>query len=447
MQREEAVSARSVRDMSGRDLLNRILVFLLLAGFIGAVYAVVVFGLGAAFNARTPNTGLSVLATSIAALAFGRVRRRAQRLANRLTFGERAMPEDVLARFSEQVATSYAPDEALPRMARVVAEGTGATRAEVWVRVDDALLFAADWPPSERRSRGRVPLGGSSLPGFDGADRVVAVRHQDELLGAITIAKRSGEQVTASEEKLLDDLASQAGLVMRNVRLTADLAARLEEIEGTAAELRASRQRIVETQDAERRRLERDIHDGAQQHLVALAVRLRMARTAAERDPAKAGPMLADVRSLIGQALDNLRDLSRGIYPPILAERGVVPALRAQAKRAGLKTTMSSRGVGRFDPDVEAAVYFSCLEAVQNAAKHGARSAAVRLQHTGTELTFSVVDDGPGFDALRVKRGSGLQNMEDRIAAVGGKFVIRSEPGSGTAIEGTVPARARGART
>ena len=443
MQREQAVPAGKARNQSARDLVNRIVVFLLLAGFLGAVYAVVVFGVAAVFDARTPNTALSVLATSVAALAFGRARRLAQRLANRITFGERAMPEEVLARFTEQVATSYAPDEALPRMARVVAEGTGAARAEVWVRVEEALLAAAAWPPTDRGPRARVPLGGASLPAFSGADLVVAVRHHDELLGAITIAKRSGELVTASEEKLLADLASQAGLVLRNVRLTADLAARLEEIENTAAELRASRQRIVETQDAERRRLERDIHDGAQQHLVALAVKLRMARTVAERDPANKGPMLADVRTLIGQALDNLRDLARGIYPPVLTERGVVPALRAQSKRTGLNMTVSARGVGRFDPATEAAVYFCCLEAVQNAAKHGATSVAIALQHAGTELTFSVTDDGPGFDAGRVTPGSGLQNMADRAATAGGRLIIRSTPGTGTMIAGSVPARER----
>jgi signal transduction histidine kinase len=415
MQREGAASASAARLVS-RETVNRLLVFGALAGFIAAVYATVVFGLAALVGANTPNTGLSVLATTVVALAFGRVRRRAQRIANRLTFGERAMPEEVLARFSEDVATSYAPEDALPRMARAVAEGTGASRAEVWVRVDDALLFAADWPRDATRRRARIPLGGSALPAFD-ADRVVAVRHHDDLLGAFTIAKRPGETVTDSEQKLLDDVASQAGLVLRNVRLTADLAARLEEIEGTASELRASRQRIVSTQDAERRRIERDIHDGAQQHLVALAVKLRMARTFAERDRTRVGRALADVRDLIDGALANLRDLARGIYPPVLAERGVVAALRAQAKPDGMKTTVSARGIDRVDPAVEAAVYFCCLEAVQNAAKHGASCAAVRLDRVGVELTFSVTDDGPGFDPGTATRGAGLQNMQDRIGA------------------------------
>lgn len=426
-----------------RAFMNRLIVLAALAAFIAAVYALVVFGIATIVGAQTPNTGLSILATSIAALSFGRVRRRAQRVANRITYGERAMPDEVLARFSEEVTASYASEEALPRMARVIAEGTGASRAEVWVRIDDALLFAADWPETSRRRRPRVSLSGSSLPAFSGSDRVVAVRHHDDLLGAITIAKRPGEQVTASEEKLLDDIASQAGLILRNVRLTADLEARLDEIEGTAAELRASRQRIVETQDAERKRIERNIHDGAQQHLVALAVKLRMARTYTERDPARTAPALAEARQLIDGALDNLRDLSRGIYPPVLAERGVVAALRAQAKQSGMKTTVSARGIERFDPALEAAIYFCCLEAVQNAAKHGATCASVRLEGTGAELRFTITDDGPGFDPSTVSRGAGLENMGDRIAAVGGRFEIRSAPGEGTTIGGTVPAGAK----
>jgi signal transduction histidine kinase len=442
MQREGAASVEHGRAVS-RDLLNRLIIFAVLAAFIAIVYSAVVVGIGAAFDASMPNTGLSVVATSVVALAFGRVRRRAQRLANRITYGERSMPEEVLAHFSEQVAASYAPEEALPRIARAIAEGTGAARAEVWVRVEEAFLFGAEWPATDRGRRARVPFGGPSLPAFSDVDRVVAVRHQDELLGAITIAKRAGEPVTGSEEKLLDDVASQAGLVMRNVALTADLAARLEEIEGAATELRASRQRIVEAQDSERRRIERDIHDGAQQHLVALAVKLRMARTATEKDAAKAAQALADVRTLIDQALDNLRDLARGIYPPVLAEQGLAAALRGQALPAGLKATLTSRCDERFDAAVEAAVYFCCLEAIQNAAKHGATRVKIHLRLDDGVLSFSVADDGPGFDAATATRGSGLQNMEDRVAAVGGRVEIRSEPGGGTTMTGSVVVRSK----
>ena len=438
MQREETVAVGSRRFLS-RGPLNRVLVFAFLAGFIAAVYSAIVYGIGLLISVGSENMGLLIVATSMVALTFGRARRVAQRLANRITFGERAMPDEVLARFSEEVATSYAPEEAMPRMARAVAEGTGAARAEVWIRVEDVLLFAADWPATVHRRRPRVSLGGSSLPAFSGADRVVAVRHHDELLGAITIAKRHGEQVTDAEQKLLDDVASQAGIVLRNVRLTADLAARLEEIEGTAAELRASRQRIVETQDAERRRIERNIHDGAQQHLVALAVKLRMARTISERQPARTAETFADVRGLIASSLENLRDLAGGIYPPALTEHGLTAALRAQAAAGATKTTVTAKRVGRLEPAIEAAVYFVCLEAIQNAAKHGAKSVRVQLDGSKDDLVFTVTDDGPGFDPATAKRGSGLQNMEDRVAAVGGRVTIRSAPGAGAMISGSVP--------
>jgi signal transduction histidine kinase len=168
-----------------------------------------------------------------------------------------------------------------------------------------------------------------------------------------------------------------------------------------------------------------------------------MARTATEKDPTKAAQALADVRSLIEQALDNLRDLARGIYPPVLAQKGLVPALRAQALPAGLKATVTSKCDDRFDPAIEAAVYFCCLEAIQNAAKHGATRAKISLGFNDGVLSFSVVDDGPGFDTATAKRGSGLQNMEDRVATVGGHVEIHSEAGRGTTISGAVPARSK----
>jgi signal transduction histidine kinase len=226
--------------------------------------------------------------------------------------------------------------------------------------------------------------------------------------------------------------------------VVADLAARLEEIEGSAAELRASRQRIVEAQDAERRRIERNIHDGAQQHLVALAVKLRMARTISERQPARTAESLADVRALIASSLENLRDLAGGIYPPTLTERGVAAALRAQASSGATTTTVSAKRIERFDPAIEAAIYFVCLEAIQNAAKHGARSVRVELGRSGVDVVFTVTDDGPGFDPSTAARGSGLQNMEDRVAAVGGLLTIRSAPGAGAMITGSIPCEGPG---
>jgi signal transduction histidine kinase len=263
----------------------------------------------------------------------------------------------------------------------------------------------------------------------------VAVRHQGELLGALSVRKRPGEPFTPIEEKLLDDLANQAGLVLKNVGLTAELLQRLEEI-------RASRQRLVAAQDAERRRLERNLHDGAQQNLVALKVKLGLARALAKKDPAKAEELVRQLAADADEALQTLRDLARGIYPPLLADRGLAPALEAHASRATLPVVVESDGIGRYPREVEAAVYFCILEALQNIQKYaGASRATIRLSNRDGRLAFDVEDDGRGFNPGTVSRGTGLTNIADRLDALGGGFEISSAPGRGTRLTGTVPAQ------
>ncbi|MGH2728521.1 MAG: histidine kinase, partial [Actinomycetota bacterium] len=333
----------------------------MLAAFIGAVYSAIVLGAGALLAVETPSTPLSVLAMIVVALTFGRVRVRAQRLADRVAHGERATPYEVLSGLSDLVARSYRHEDVLPRIAQLVAAGTGAARVEVWLRVDGDLLLGAAWPATVTQVR-RIPLPPVGLPEIAGAERTVPVKDGDALLGAVAVTKRTGERLTPTEAQLLEDVGPQAGLLLRNVGLTAELSARLEELSVMATEVRASRRRIVETQDLERRRLERDIHDGAQQHLVALAVKLRMARTMAEKDPDRARPLIGEVQKLTDTALKNLRDLSRGIYPPALVEHGVAAALREHERRAGAPVTVTSKGTGRPPAAVEAAVYFTCLE-------------------------------------------------------------------------------------
>ncbi|HEV3234180.1 MAG TPA: hypothetical protein VG329_06495, partial [Candidatus Dormibacteraeota bacterium] len=250
-------------------VISRTLVYGSLAAFITAVYVGIVVGVGTLVGSGgQPNLVLSIIATAIVAVAFQPVRERLNKIANRLVYGKRATPYEVLSQFSERVAETYAADEALPRMARVLAEGTGAEHAEVWLRAGSALRPAAAWPsPNGAASvEEPVPVTGQLLPTLP-AETAVPVRHQGELLGALTVTKRAGESLTPIEHKLLDDLAHQAGLVLKNVGLTAELLARLDD-------LRASRQRLVAAQDEERRRLERNLHDGAQQNLVALKVKL-----------------------------------------------------------------------------------------------------------------------------------------------------------------------------
>ena len=252
------------------------------------------------------------------------------------------------------------------------------------------------------------------------------VRDRGELLGALSVRMPPADPMNPTKDKLVADLATQAGLVLRNVRLVEDL--------------RTSRQRLVAAQDEERRRLERNIHDGAQQQLVALAVKARLAGQFAERDPAKAAELLAQIESETQTALEDLRDLARGIYPPLLADRGLVAAIEAQSRKSQLGVEVDADDLGRFTAEVEATVYFCTLEALQNVAKYAAADRTViRLARANGSLSFEVEDDGRGFDPSAVLTGSGLQGMADRLAAVGGSLEIRSELGRGTTVAGHVP--------
>jgi signal transduction histidine kinase len=414
-------------------VLSRTLVYGALAAFITAVYVGIVVGIGSLVGSGgRPNLALSIVATAIVAVAFQPVRERLQKIANRLVYGKRATPYEVLSQFSERVAESYAADDVLPRMARVLAEGTGAERADVWLRTGEILRQAASWPLDSTAAE-PARVAGDSLPEMLDVHRAVEVRHQGELLGALTVSKRKGEALTPVEEKLLDDLAAQAGLVLKNVGLTAELLQRLED-------LRASRQRLVAAQDEERRRLERNLHDGAQQNLVALKVKLGLAEAVADKDPGRARELLGEIKSDADEALDTLRDLARGIYPPLLADKGLAAALEAQARKATLRVDVSSDGLDRYPQDLEAAVYFCCLEALQNVQKYARASrATVSLAALNGNLRFEVEDDGTGFDVAVTPRGSGLTNMADRLDALGGEFAVDSAPGRGTTLRGRVP--------
>jgi signal transduction histidine kinase len=190
--------------------------------------------------------------------------------------------------------------------------------------------------------------------------------------------------------------------------------------------------------------LERNLHDGAQQQLAALSVKVRLAQQLTSRDPKGATAMLEDVQTDATDALENLRHLARGIYPPLLADKGLVTALEAQVRRAPIPVQVRDDGIGRYGQDVEAAVYFSCLEALQNVAKYAeATQAEIVLTNGEGVLRFEVRDDGVGFDPARTGYGTGLQGIADRLAALEGSVDIRSAPGQGTTVIGRVPFEAR----
>jgi len=453
--------------LGGIDIvISKAVLYGSLAVFITAVYAALVVGVGALAGGRDSPL-VAALAAAVVAVAFQPVRQRAGRLANRVVYGRRATPYQVLSDFAQRIGSVYASQDVLPQMAQIVAAGTGAERVVVWLRVDDELRPEAasdgspaaasppvgappvgaplvdaplvDAPPVDRLPAGPssaeplpldpLPVDGQVMPPVPGADLSVPVVHQGELLGAIAVQMPRDEPLRPAGEQLIADVASQAGLVLSNAALVGDL--------------RASRQRLVTAQDEARRRLERNIHDGAQQDLVALRIKLRLAGMTVDDDPAEAKEMLGELQADAAGALENLRDLARGIYPPLLADLGLAAALNAQAAKSPLPVTVEADGIGRFGQDTEAAVYFCCLEALQNIAKYAhATQARICLQAQNGSLRFTVSDDGVGYDARHTPLGSGQRNMADRLAALGGRLEVRSAPGHGTTITAELPRHA-----
>jgi signal transduction histidine kinase len=420
-------------------IISKTIVYGSLAAFITAVYVVIVAGIGALGSVSLdtgsrPGLGLSILATAVVAVAFEPVRERVQRLANRLVFGQRATPYEALSKFAGRMGGTYAAGDALPRMARVLGEGTRADRAVVWLKDGTELAAGACWP-TDGGPPARVGFAGGEAPAIAGADRITLVHYQGEALGALSVSKRPGESLTPVESKLMSDLGAQAGPLLHNIGLTEQLRARL-------AELQASRLRIVAAQDDQRRRIERDIHDGAQQQLLAIASMLALAESVAGQDEKRERALVAQLKAETSGALKTLRELARGIYPPLLAEQGLAAAVSAQAGKAPGPVEVRTDGIGRYPAEIETAVYFCCVEALHNAVRHAPGSTVrISLADAGHGPAFEVTDNGPGFDRAAVV-ASGLQNMNDRLAALGGSCQVDSSPGRGTTVTGRIGAGA-----
>src|ERR1700722_5305500 len=430
-------------------IITKTVKYALLSVALTAVYVAIVVGIGTAAG-YVGGPVLTVAAVVVIAVLFQPARARAEMLANRLVYGRRATPYQVLADFAEDMAGQLDPTVALRRMAALLGGATGASLVRVWVLVGAELRPEVSWPAGEVEEGEAAALvlddavpssGGRGAPRLvltgNGAVRTAEVRHSGKLLGALTLVKPADEPVSAAEESLLADVASQAGLVLRNARLTAELRASIDD-------LTASRRRLVRAQDEERQRIERNLHDGAQQQLVALGMLLRLVDDEAD-DPAAVRQLCAQLNEGVHAAIEDLRALARGISPPLLAEEGLPAALRAQAARSPLPARVEADGVARYQREVEATVYFCVLEARQNAAKYArARAATVALACRDGHLEFSVTDDGAGFDTAAVngtagRTGTGLQGMADRLAAAGGTLGVRSALGAGTVISGRIP--------
>ncbi len=396
-------------------VISRTFVFGSLAVFIGAVYVGIVVGVSALFGAGQPNVWLGIGATVIIAIAFQPLRRRLERVANRMVYGRRATPYEVLSSFSQSV--SAVDPAVLGQVARSLAEGTTATAVSILgVRGED-LYPIASWPEET-----------------GGGDVESEISHDGERLGVIRLTLPSGQTFLPTDEELLDKVSSGLGLALRNLQLTDDLRARVNE-------LRESRRRIVSIQDKTRQKLERDLHDGAQQRLVALKIKIGISESMAQ----KAGlddvaQVLTTVKDDADMTIDSLRTLARGIYPPLLEAEGLGPALSTQLHRQPIPVTVQAAGVRRHPREIEATVYFCVLEAAQNSIRHAqAQSVLVTLTETNGDLVFDVRDDGIGFDLSDIEKGPGLTNIGDRVDALGGTLDIDSTPGAGTRITATIP--------
>ncbi|MFN2625955.1 MAG: histidine kinase, partial [Mycobacteriales bacterium] len=314
-------------------VVNKALVSGALIGFVLASYVTVVVGLGILIGNRgRPNIATSLLATTLVALAFSPVRDRAQRAANRIVYGDRATPYEAMSAFARGISASLAPDDVLPRMAEAAARGVGARAARVLLHLADGGEHTAAWPEDATDWSSAYAL---------------PIVHDGEPIGELAIVKPRGEQLSGAERELLENLASQAGLALRNARLAVELQARLEQISAQARELVASRRRIIAAQDHERRRLERDIHDGAQQRLMALSIALRRAQARLGEDVLTAESILKEASAELHLAVADLRELARGIHPSILTDEGLKPAIESLADRSPVRIRLEIDDVER----------------------------------------------------------------------------------------------------
>ena len=378
-------------------VIRKSLVYALLWLLIAAAYVAAAAGLGVAAGQRF-SVGVAIALAVVAAVVFQPARQRLERLADRWVFGVRADPARLVSRLGVALEETVELERLLPRMADTLQEGLGLR----WARV---RLQPA-------------PAVGDEEPALS-----VPIVLDGERLGVVECGPKQTGALTADDEAVVATLARQAALAVRNVRLT--------------AELQHSRARLVRAQDAERRRLERNIHDGVQQDLVALIGHTALVRRQLSEDPSQGERSLVELTEGLRRVIGELRELAQGIHPSVLSDRGLLEAVEALASRSAIPVSVRAdpdlRGT-RFANEVEGAGYFTVAEALANVGKHAtATHAEVSLRHDPEALRIDVRDDGAGFDPAAVS-GDGLANLAERLAALGGRLDVASSPGGGTTV-------------
>lgn len=411
-------------------VISKTIVYVGLAVFIGAAYVAIVVGIGSLVGGEGSSTPLRIGATAAVALAFQPARERLQRLANRLVYGKRATPYDVMAEFGHRMAGVLSADDILPDMAEAAARGVGGTGARVTVSLPDARKRVVEWPEGAEMDAPAVAL---------------PVMHAGQRIGEVAVVKPPNEPLRPAERALLEDLVSHAGLALHNVRLTAELEMKADELAVRANELRASRERLVTARDAQRRRLERELREGVGSALGGIGDEIETDARLVVEDPHAVGASLDALGARANAALDELREVARGVFPSILADRGLPAALEALVRKVGGRATLvvAPDADHRFEPAIENAVYFCCVQALQNAERHAPDAAVeIRLETVEDGVRFVVRDEGPGFDPSTAEAGEGMQIMNDRVAALAGELSVESARGRGTTVTGHIPVRA-----
>ncbi len=406
-------------------IVRRSVVYGVLTWCIAFVYIVLAAAPGLALGDQIP-VQVAVVLTILAALAFQPLRKRLEALADRWVFGAAVNRYQLLTDFGASLEHTLAVPDLLPRLADTVRRGLGAP----WVRVslpgvEESCSGDATGSPGLT-----VPLEDRGSPAATGPGSAA----RPETVGLIECGPKP-DGYDLQDRELLTTLAGQAATAIANVRLSAALADRL-------AELDRSRARLVTAADAERRRIERDIHDGVQQEVVALMMNLRLARNQVSRGERSADDAFDALAGEVRDLLADLRELAHGIHPPVLSDGGLVAAVEARTARLPFDVRVVARPdvrAARFGDDVEGAAYFVVCEALTNVAKHaGSAHTEIALTARDGELSVVVSDRGAGF-VMNGRSGAGLTNLRDRVEALGGRLRIDTEPGRGTSVVARLP--------
>ena len=413
-----AMGIVTYRGLDIEDVIRRSVVYGALWALIAAAYVVVAAAFGIAVGQRVPLT-LAVLLTIIATILFQPARRRLERLADRLVFGQRLSGYELISQLGLRLQSTVEAEDVADSVAGAVRAGLGAS----WVRVklnrpEPTLIAIAGIDPKQASVDLSAPLV-----------------HIDRVVGLIECGPKVDGRYEAADQELLNTLGRQAALAIRNSQLSAELSDRLNE-------LAASRARLVQAEEVGRRRLERDLHDGVQQELVGVLARLGLARNQLRRDRDLAETTLHAAQIDAQRALEGLQELARGIHPAILTDRGLVEAVAERAMRMTVPVELHTNGLGRgtrFPLELEGAAYFFVSEGLANILKYAAASRVHVRFHSGPRLlVIEVEDDGCGFDPSGVAK-SGLRGLEDRISALGGRVEVVSRPGQGTELRAYLP--------